>query len=119
MGYKLVTGGLSAARHSDSDRGDARLALPLYDAAVRLDLQAPACEAGSIASGWLCFASVIATLLSPFATQPFFYPMIWSLAVSGGDRYRYVPRRCLAAEQDSVLFWYTCFWASDPGGACG
>jgi diguanylate cyclase (GGDEF)-like protein len=67
----------------------------------------------------LCLASVIATLLSPFATEPFFYPMVWSMA--GAGTVTIITSLVIAWKQSkaAVLFWYSCFWVVTLAGLVG
>jgi PAS domain-containing protein len=67
----------------------------------------------------LCIASMIAAVLSPLATNPFFYPAVWSIAFLGMTLI--VVSLILAWKQapTAVLTWYSCFWVVTLAGLIG
>ena len=77
-------------------------------------------------SGWthrlrtgVCLASVVATTLSPFATNPLFYPAVWTIAVFGMIAIATSLVIAWRKAHTAVLFWYSCFWGVTLTGIVG
>jgi diguanylate cyclase (GGDEF)-like protein len=79
-----------------------------------------------LSNGWfnrarigLCFASVLATMLSPLATRSFFYPTVWALAGVGTVVILASLLVAWRQARSAVLFWYSCFWVVTLAGLVG